>query len=1321
MILHTEFDGGADPFEGARDLVLRGLPADARVLSARATIAAVDPSGGRDPFAEEIRFESTTPAVGGWGATQVRGAGFVEIDFHARRTLAGISGSELQGGDRRLLVDLGGNFVAVDPNGGFAPASGPFLPLANNGPLPGIAASRIRISSSPPNGNPAVAIVRIRSLPTHVTFGLEGRPALFFQAGELAGERTTTDFGELLGIYLAESGKIEHGAYVLPFVLRSDSIARLKVSIDIEYLRTTSILPPGLPEAKLAYDLTTVPRAGSAPLMISLPAMAVPVAAASGGKIVGPFAETRIAWGPVGEAAGSSGDRTDATVPVTPTLSAAQPLALPDRAEGYSIAAVDLQLAALDSKVKLTLDLRADDSGKPGAMSLLSAPVPFERSRTGDGGNVWFSVELPRPLTLRNAADRRVWVLLQSAEGEAAWSVGAADPANPPAVPLQASDDGGFSYRARFATTGEPLAARLRLRERPAGFRMPLLAQVGEGADAVRVDLSRLSPLGKVAFDLSIPEISAGISAALANARGAGAASGGELLADPAFARWGTVGDEIGAPRPIALGSEIAAPLVAFAPDGRLAFGVVANPNRRSHLVAWDTEILTEAWRLELDSGPNTTANDVPLGIAVDPAGRFVYLLGREGVAVIEVTTRLPLGAIALSDGPFAPEVLALSSDGAQLAIGGWADGETESGPKVALFDAEGLADQIRAGAPVATRLRTIDAPDGPIDLAFSSDGARLFVLTREPEEIGATAPTGPTGRLSAYEVQLGGKPVHALFDGQARKIAPTADGSGVLVLHPNRLDRFDAETLAIAEPALDLPGQGFSALAVEPGGARVLLAGAGGLFAVGLGSGALRRLPTPSGIAPAAALAVSPLGDRAAAVPFSGAGVGLDRPVQVIPLGVPHPLDWTRTAGRARPSSLSGSAGRGLLLGEPDRSAFSAEGRPFSPPSGPSALSQVVAVTAGRSYELAFQGQAQAEARAEVLWRAASGASLRIDPLPIDARWARTAGFAPMPTLHRGRFAAPSETIAAEVRFVVEEGVALLRDASFREPENALAAGDLRGALATVWTQQPAMAPGFRIAAAGSGSRVGNAGSAPVALRQEVAATPGAPFELRLRARLESGASPRLELRFLGADGAEVGKGVALEMPAHGFDHALALGTVPAETARAEVVLAVPAGSSLRIDAIELQVVPNVHLPLTFLAETPGELSVVGGTIAWDLADGNSRGPSFPVPPPRPTPAGTPLPQPTPPPGAPDDCGCGCGDAPASPPAVASPPRAAPVEPLAIKGIGPRRAEILRTRGVATAADLLAADPRELARVLPGVSEKMAVEFIRQARVLAG
>ncbi len=1310
MIFHTEFDGGASPFEGARNLVLRGLPADARVLAARATIAAVDPnclSGGRDPFAEEIRFASTSSgpaAVGDWGATQVRGAGFVEIDFHARRTLAGFSGSDLFGAN--LQIDLGGSFVAVDPQGGFAPPGLP-LTLANDGVVPAVTASRVRLSGV---GSPAVTALRIRSLPTNVTFGLENRPALFFEAGELAGARTTADFGALLGVYLAEGGKIENGVFLLPFVLRSDSIARLRVSIEIEYLRTTSILPPGLPEAKLAYDLATVPREGSAPLEVALPAGAVPVASASTGKIVGPFAATRIAWGALGEPVTGGG-----TVAITTAQSVAQPLALPDRSPGYAIVAIDLQLAAIDRSVKLNLDLRRNDSGKPGAESLLSSPVPFELSRAAGAGEVWTSVELARPTSLLGAAGGAVWVLLQSAEGEAQWS---ADAAGAQAVPLQASADGGFSYRARFNEAGEPLAARLRLRERPAGFRMPLLAQLGAGANAVRVDLSRLSPLGKVAFDLSIPEIAAGLAAALANVRGAGA--GGELLADPTFSRWAGEGNRIGAPRPIPLGLESPAQLVAFAPDGRTAFGAVAGFTgsgvRTPYLVAWDTETLAEAWRLELDSGPNTAA-ELPLGLSVDPAGRVVYLLQSRGVAVIDLARRRPIGApIALSDGPFAPEVLAISYDGAQLAIGGLADGEDENGPKVAIFDTDSLIDLVRQGATLAPRLRTIDAEEAPIDLAFSADGARLYVLTREPEVVGATASAGPTGRLSAHDLQLAGKPVHVLFDGLARKLAPTADGSTLLVLLPNRLDRYDADTLAIAEPGLELAGQGLSALAVEPGGARALLVGASGLFAAGLAPGALRRLPVPAGFGSNGAIAVSPLGDRAVVVPQADTGAGSNRSVQVIPLGTPRPLDWTATAGRALPFSLSGTAGRGTLLGAAETAELSTQNRLPTPPLGPSALSQVVAAVPGRVYELTFVGWAQGEARAEVLWRAASGATLGTETLPVAARSRALDGG---PTLHRSRFTALPETIAAEIRFVAEDGLALIRDASLREPDNALAGGDLRGSIETVWAQHPAVAPGFRIAAAGSGSRVSHAGAAPVTLLQTVTAEPGAPFELRLHSRLESGAAPRLELRFLSPDGMEVGAAVGLEISAGAFDHALALGTVPANAVRAEVVLAVPAGSSARIDAIELRQVRSVRIPLTFLAEAPGELSVIGGKIAWDLADAGAPRPRTPAPLPQPTP----LPAPTPPPGAPGEDECGCCDDDSAPPSTGFPasPVARSIPAIEIKGIGPRRAEILSARGITTTAMLLSADPRELARVLPGVSEKMAVDFIRQARSLAG
>ncbi len=1282
MILRAVYDGGTDPLEGERELVLRGLPADARVLAARATVMPVDPSEGRDPFAEEIRFSGPAGAVGEWGATQVRAAGFAEIDFHARRTLAGLAGSDLAGA--RLQVDLGGSFVAVDPQGGLASAAGPFLSLTDDGPVPGIAASRVRVSFL--GHAPEVAAVRVRSLPANVTLALAGRPALFFHTGELAVVRTTPDFGALLAGYLEDGAEAADGVFALPFVLHSDSIARLRVEIVIEYLRTAPLLPPGLPEAKLAYDLATVPRAGSATLEVALPPAAIPVAAASEGKIAGPFAETRIAWPPISELV--EDDAAGGTVELSPARSAAQPLALPDRPQGWEIIAVDLRLAAVDRRVKLTFDLRRDDSDKPGADSLLAAPVPFELSRAADGGEVWLSVELPQPVTLRSASDRKAWLLLQSAEGEAAWSVGAASPG---AVPLQASLDGGFSYRA--ATPNAPLAARFRLRERPAGFRLPLSARLGTGAGAVWVDLARLSPLGKVAFDLSIPEISAGISAAMDRARtAADSPQRGELLADPAFARWQALGDEIGTPRPFVLGADADARFVAFAPDGRIACVALAVAEAL-RFIAWDTETGTEAWHLDL-------ALDTPRGLAVDPAGRVAYVLVDNQIAVIDLATHRLLGApIPTEGGFFARVAIAISDDGSWLAIAQGSGGEGAS-PTVVIYDAEGLVDLGRRREGLATEAPLPSgSPAGePVDLAFSGDGARLYLLT--------------TDALFAHNARsLAATPIHVPFDGVPQELAVSPDGRSILVLHPNRLDRYDAATLAPLEPSLSLPGQGVAALAIEPGGKRALLVGPSGLLAVALDSARMRLVPAPSGIGPSLGLTVSPQGDRAVTIPFTNRASRTPGgpPSLLIPIGAPRPLVWTVTAGRARPLTLSGSAGRGVELGEPASAAFSTQNRLPSPPLGPSALSQVVPAIPGHAYELSFFGRAEGEARAEVLWRGASGAALGAAALPIGLR---TAGD---PTLHRGRFLAPAETIAAEVRFVAEDGLALIRDASFREPDNALENGDLLGGPGKSWAQQPPAAPGFRVTAAAVGSQVRNAGAAPVELRQEVVAEPGTPFELRVRSRLDSGPPPRIGLRFLAADGTAAGAPVEIEIPARGFDEALAIGAVPATAARAEVVLQVPAGTALRIEAIELRLEPRVRIPLTFLAEAPGELAVIGGAIAWDLA-GASTGP-------RPQPNATPLPAPTPPPGATgedDDCGCHDEEA-AAPGAPSSPLPPTPVDPIVIVGIGPRRDDVLRAHGITTLDALLAADPRELARILPGVSEKMAVGFVRQARELVG
>lgn len=1262
MILRVVHDGGADPFEGERELVLRRLPADARVIAARATVTPVDASRGSDPFAEEIAFRSAeggSGALGDWGTTQVSGPGWAEIDFHARRTLAGLRGNGLT--DAGLQVDLGGSFVRVDEDGALAAPGAQLLELTNDGPLPGIAASRVRVAiagSNPPT--PRITAVRIRSLPTNVTLALAGRPALWFQVGELAAPVTTPDFGPLLAAYLADGAEAVEGAWRLPFLLRSDAIARLVVAIEIEYLRRAPLLPPGLPEVKLGYDHSTAPRPGSAPLVVALPAGAVPVAAASEGRVTGPFGETRIAWGPIGPAGDTARDDSGEASPVaevSPSRTLAQPLNL---AGPYEITGVDLLLGAIDRQVKLQLDLRIDDDGKPGVDSLLTAPVPFALARAAsaseDTGEAWIAVELPRPLTLR---DQRVWLLLQSEDGRAAWGVGAAAVGAVGALPLQVSADGGFSYRQAFTPApGDPdLAALLRLREQPRGFRMPLSIALGNGP---RIDLSRLSPLGRVDFALSTPELAAGLAATLAltNAASGGAIPGGELLADRRFARWEVTGDELGPPRVFPLGpGEIA--FVAMAPDGRTAF-LALGVREALQLVAWDTESETIAWRLETDV-------ETPRGLVIAPDGRFAYVLLSGGIAVIDLAGRRLLGAPVAGQG-------------------------TE--------------------ARLLSRITDLDLT--PAAVAFSPDGARLYVLTENRDASGVS-----TGELLAFDARnLDGAPARAQLGRAPRALAVAPDGRSVLVLQRDRLDRYDATALT---PEASLPlndDSTFRVVAVAPGGRRALLAGCFGLAAVALSPTGMRLLTPPGVFGESTGLTVSPQGDRAVVAQAGAAGVL----ALLIPIGTPRPLDWTATAGRVRPLSLTGLAGLGVRLGEAAASLQSTLPTNAPPPPGPSAVSQVVAIVAGRTYELAFRGRTTGEAVAEVLWRGAEGEQLGEAAVLIEARTSEPS------VLHRGRFPAPPGALAAEVRFVSREGLTLIDSPSFREPANALANADLLGAPAdgTGWNQEPPSAPGFLLSPVEAGSRVRNAGAVPVVFRQQVAIAPRAlsepplPFELVVRASLEAvpagGEAPRVELRFLAADGSALGSSSAITVPARGFGEALAAGLAPANAARAEVALTMPPGAALVVSGIELNMQSPVYIPVTFLAEAPGELAVIGGAVAWDLLPSS---PSTASPAPRP---GPPLPAPTPPPGAVnEDEDCGCGDAPAgSEPAPAPAPAPvvpAPVEPRVLVGIGPRRAEILREQGITTLNALIAADPGELARILPSVSERMVVDFLRQAR----
>src|SRR5207244_2450900 len=110
MELTATHPGADTPLEGDLTLFLQALPSDAKVTAATVTLTPVAAPDG--PFLEKIHFSD---GQGDHGATKVSGmlagSNFVEIDFHARRTLASVEGSGLDGWG--LQVDLGGLYVDI--------------------------------------------------------------------------------------------------------------------------------------------------------------------------------------------------------------------------------------------------------------------------------------------------------------------------------------------------------------------------------------------------------------------------------------------------------------------------------------------------------------------------------------------------------------------------------------------------------------------------------------------------------------------------------------------------------------------------------------------------------------------------------------------------------------------------------------------------------------------------------------------------------------------------------------------------------------------------------------------------------------------------------------------------------------------------------------------------------------------------------------------------------------------------------------------------------------------------------------------------------
>lgn len=531
MKLTDTYYGDADPFEGDRKIWLRSLPAGARVTGAFVSLV---PRGGPQ-FQMTFVFGGTAINPGelpadNWSINQnlskTPSSSFLELDFNARRTLASVQGSQ---GDNikevDLQVDMGGAYVGIANDGTFkTPDKDPWtvsLSPASSLPLPGLAATKFGLSGIPSEntkeiGDLHVTKVTVRSVPNNVSLRLADNPPFWMRLGELAASQTSPDFAAVLNAFLADAA-VKDGYYQIPLIVHSDTISRLDVLLDIDYVIEETVLPSYLPETTLPYSYSSLPGAAEDLLTVKLPRGARPVSG-TGGRIQGTFDSSRVVFGDIGESGAKD------TIIVSPDSVMACPIQLEKETP---VNGIDLPLANTDPGLAgLHLSLQEDLDGTPSGKILVEAEVKV--ARPVPGGSTWGCALLPDEF--RFLKDKRCWLVMQSLSGQAFWTVRSNDQAS---VALLASTDGGFSWHAAATSTGlKPLQAVFRLRHTPDHFTMPVQLQIGKGAGARRVRFDRFAPLGRVEFDM---DFASELNEYLASLAAASTCGKGNLLVNGSF------------------------------------------------------------------------------------------------------------------------------------------------------------------------------------------------------------------------------------------------------------------------------------------------------------------------------------------------------------------------------------------------------------------------------------------------------------------------------------------------------------------------------------------------------------------------------------------------------------------------------------------------------------------------------------------------------------------------------------------------------------------------------------------------------------------
>jgi len=1244
MNLNASFPGETIRFEGHRTVVLRQLPAGAQIQSARVTVTPKAPPGAPDRLFEEVLIFPAGGPLGDFGMTRVVAPGggpvlgTVEVDFHARRTLAAVQGTNTTGSGSIagavLLVDLGGGvFMPIAQNGALAtPDNTDPFNVPAGGALPGLTVAKFRLqaaAAAPPEQVQVLNVsqVTIRTVPTNVSVALEGLAPFWTRLGEMTAAETSDDFAQFLQLYLNDA-EVVGGFYEIPLVVHSDTLARLDLAVAIEYVVQQSALPAGVGEVALPYGHDTVPQDGCAALQVALPPGAQVTSAAV--RVLGSFESSRVAVGPTGPVAPT------AMAAVRPDQGQAQPIRL---ARVVPATAIDLLLSCVSQAAVLEVNVLGDVDGKPFGDALLPRPVRIELARDIAPAPTWLSAELPEAFQFPAG---RVWLAVQAREGQAVWHAVAAAAAVAEADPigLHYSAASGLTWRAsRGERAGaapvngagdEALAGLFRLRHVPPEYRVPLEVLVGQGDGATRVSLDRYRALGRIDFTIDFPEFVAAINRAARAGEGSGAPQG-EQLRNGDFARWTVAGDRIGAPQRVP-GIDIAT-TVSIPAHGQWAY-VGEIPRTRQ------AEFAARFLDLPEHTGDMDPALPMPMRrqeVAIRSDGeRIAVMMASEANETRELflVDGRARRVLASSDLDLALFCLAWSPDQHFLYSGALSG---EAG-EVQVIEAEALEQLMIRGEVGAIRTllshNSFTLSDGflPISLALSADGRRLFVAALQQGNTAAASSSRIYGFDTRTHSPLRGSPLDV--PGRVVDLALTPDGGTLLAVNVTRqaLQAVDATRLTLARtiPLAASPNDILQPMVVVASGdgRRAYVGNAAGhsISVVDLTTWQARRpivIPTADDAGAAQFgsdvslidLALTPTGDRLYAAVLAVDKANQERGVAglfYLTLGLPE--EWTLTQGYVMP----------LTLAEPHRLAalfgpLTAEECAAQPPR-PSSLSQAVAASGGRVYEFSFWGIAlSAGATAEVIWRGDACALQHTDRVPVQID--EDAAIRPCPAidpaapdtwpellLHRVRLEAPAGATQAEIRFISPPGKNMLIDTvSFLATAETTVNGDLlqvdENGEVVGWQLAPATAVGISLSPAPDGLRVGNTGSATASLLQSFAATAAQPFLLRFEGQIAAvgaGGPPRVELRWLDAAGAPTGEVAALALQPDQTVHQLQ-GVAPTNAAGAELHLVLPGGAALVVRHVSYAPVEMATVPICFVAEAPGDIAVLGFDYAYD------------------------------------------------------------------------------------------------------------------------